>query len=202
MPVRVIPLQNIFVLGIAILLLLVVGCSGARVGVTPALEVIPTATTAVSGMALPAEPQESWVLLNGPPEDATQVEIGAEIYRLVCSTCHGDVGQGLTDEWRARVDPENQNCWQSKCHVSNHPPDGFVLPRDIPSVTGERVAARFSNALNLYQFVSVTMPYHVPGTMLDEEYWQVTAFLLALNGIEMGDTVLDASNAAEVLLQP
>src|SRR5512134_251602 len=69
----------------------------------------------------------NWLILNLPP-DATQLDYGQEIYRLVCSACHGDVGQGLTPEWRSTWAPEDQNCWKSKCHGQNHPPDGFTFP--------------------------------------------------------------------------
>jgi len=31
--------------------------------------------------------------------------------------------------------------------------------------------------------------------------WRVTAFLLELNGVELGDTILDADNAAGILLK-
>ena len=31
--------------------------------------------------------QDSWILVDLPP-DATQLQHGAEIYRLVCSACH------------------------------------------------------------------------------------------------------------------
>ncbi|MDX1435420.1 MAG: c-type cytochrome [Anaerolineales bacterium] len=182
------------------LLFVVVGCAG-QVAVTSEPDHTPVAEPLESTMALPGVQGESWVLLDGTPENATQAEVGAEIYRLVCSTCHGGSGEGLTDAWRARLAPEDQNCWQSKCHASNHPPDGFVLPREVPPVTGDRMAARFPTAQNLYDFVRLTMPYHAPGTMLDQEYWQVTAFLLSLNGIEMGETDLAPANAEQIILQ-
>jgi len=30
----------------------------------------------------------------------TQADQGAQVYWFVCMVCHGDRGQGLTDEWR------------------------------------------------------------------------------------------------------
>ncbi len=60
----------------------------------------------------------------------------------------------------------------------------------------------FDNALELYQYNKARMPWHAPGTMRDEEYWQVTAFLVELNGIELGDTILDETSAAQLSLKP
>ena len=31
-----------------------------------------------------------------------QADEGAQLYWLYCQPCHGDQGQGLTDEWRAQ----------------------------------------------------------------------------------------------------
>ena len=70
--------------------------------------------------AMASSTEESWLILPDLPPTATQADVGAEIYRLVCQDCHGNRGQGLTDEWRAEWDPEDQNCWQSKCHAPNH----------------------------------------------------------------------------------
>ena len=35
------------------------------------------------------------------PDDPELVDIGADVYYQICLACHGDWGQGLTDEWRA-----------------------------------------------------------------------------------------------------
>ncbi len=134
----------------------------------------------------PAYPNQSdsWILVDLPP-DATQLEYGAEIYRLVCSPCHAYDGSGLTDEWRATWNPEDQNCWQSKCHGYNHPSDGFYLPAS-PAVVGPIIPALFETAydLNIYHFE--TMPWHNPRSMNEKEVLAVTAFVLQLNQIDPG----------------
>src|SRR5688572_23546779 len=50
--------------------------------------------------------------LAAPPtvENPNQADEGAQLYWLHCLPCHGDQGQGLTDEWRAQYPPEDQNC--------------------------------------------------------------------------------------------
>jgi len=71
------------------------------------------------------------------PATPSQADLGAVEYWFACMVCHGDRGQGLTEEWRAASGPDDMNCWQSRCHASNHPPEGFKLPLYAPMVIGE-----------------------------------------------------------------
>jgi len=138
--------------------------------------------------------EDSWIIVD-LPEDATQLEYGAEVYRLVCKACHGDKGQGLTDDWRAQWAPQDQNCWQSKCHGGNHPPDGFYMPQ-VPKVLGQPIRG-FGTALNLYTYNHKYMPWHDRGSMTEKESWSVTAYILSINGIDPG-TELNAKTAANI----
>jgi hypothetical protein len=138
----------------------------------------------------------SWIIVD-LPVNATQLEYGTEVYRLVCKACHGDKGQGLTEDWRAQWPPEDQNCWQSKCHALNHPPDGFYMPQ-APAVVGSPVAA-LGNALNLYNYIHTSMPWHDRGSMTEKESWSVTAYILKINGIDPGPE-LNAETAAKISL--
>lgn len=152
----------------------------------------PTATP-----TLKPPPDESWVIVDLPP-DASQAQYGAEVWRLVCSACHGDRGQGLTAEWRSTWAPQDQNCWQSKCHGYNHPPDGFLLPYS-PTVVGDNVLAHYGTALDLYDYILRYMPWHDPNSLPEKDVWAVTAHVLALNGINPGPE-LDAASAARIQL--
>ena len=157
---------------------------------------------AQEGVGTPTR-EASWLILPELPETATQADYGAEIYRLVCQDCHGNVGQGLTDEWRVEAfAPEDQNCWQAKCHSGSHPIDGFVLPQYVPPVAGEMALSRFNTSLELYNFIRAAMPYHNPGSLLESEYWQLTAFLVRLNGLDPMTSPLDEARAAKLLLHP
>jgi cytochrome c5 len=139
--------------------------------------------------------EDSWIIVD-LPKDATQLEFGAEVYRLVCKACHGDKGQGLTDDWRAQWEPEDQNCWQSKCHAQyNHPPDGFYMPQ-VPAVLGQPIR-NFGTALNLYTYNHNFMPWHDRGSMTEKESWSVTAYLLKINGIDPGPD-LNVETAANI----
>ncbi len=164
----------------------------------PALAVIPPQPVATAAPTVSMPPQKSWILVNLPP-DASQLEYGAEIWRLVCSACHGDRGQGLTDQWRATWAPEDRNCWQSKCHGSNHPPDGFVLPV-APAVVGAAAISPFATAQDLHDFVQSYMPWQNPRSLTSKDSWAVTAYILKLNRMNPGPE-LSAITAADIRLR-
>lgn len=134
--------------------------------------------------------------------DLDQRQRGGEVFEQRCSTCHGDVGQGLTPDWRAKWPEAEQNCWKSKCHTHNHPPDGFLLPKYVPAVIGEGSLARFQTAEQLFTFIKTTMPYHAPGILDDDQYWAVTAFLLDAHRVPASGEVLTATTAANIRLRP
>jgi quinol-cytochrome oxidoreductase complex cytochrome b subunit/mono/diheme cytochrome c family protein len=133
------------------------------------------------------------------PLDPTQLDQGALVYWGVCMACHGDRGEGLTNEWRA-VFGEDQNCWTSKCHAANHPPQGFSIPRDRlpPPVTGLGSLTRFNTAQELYDYVVVTMPWWNPGSLTPEKAWALTAYILKMNGSLPQGIVLDATDASAI----
>jgi len=128
---------------------------------------------------------------------------GAALYRQWCSTCHGDRGQGLTEAWRATWPKEKQNCWQSRCHAGNHPPDGFSFPREVPALVGQGALIKFGSAGDLYAYTRATMPYWSPTLLSDEEYQAITTFLVEANYAEQGlEPVSLPSDLAAVSLHP
>lgn len=154
----------------------------------------PTPTTARIDMST----FDRGILLNLPP-DVSQAEFGWEVYRLICSACHAYDGTGLTAEWLASWDPADQNCWQSKCHGLNHPPDGFYLPVS-PPVVGAIIPRDFANAQELYEYNLTRMPWHDPGMMNEKEAWAVTAHILRKNGYNVPEE-LGVENAAAIDLR-
>jgi hypothetical protein len=161
----------------------------------------PPTPTPASGFTMPPQKSNGLIMPDLGP-DATQADYGYEVYRLVCKACHGDKGQGLTADWIAQWAPEDQNCWQLKCHAANHPPEGFVLPHNIPAVVGPAMTGRFANARQLHGYIAATMPWHLAGSLEPEEYWQATAYLLQMNGIDVGDETLNEENSASFKLAP
>ncbi|MGC9334841.1 MAG: hypothetical protein ACP5JJ_11870 [Anaerolineae bacterium] len=121
--------------------------------------------------------------MSDPP---TQMERGHAEYWMSCMVCHGDRGQGLTEEWRSVLDPADMNCWQSKCHAPNHPPEGFQIPRTSPLVIGPGALTGYRTAEDLFEYLRADMPWPFPGLFYDWQYWQITAYLLDANGIDQG----------------
>ncbi len=128
---------------------------------------------------------------------------GAEVFARRCSTCHGDRGQGLTDEWRATWPPTHQNCWKANCHGPQpYPENGFTLPRAVPALIGPNTLQRFATAADLYTYTRARMPFHAPGSLPEEDYRAVTAFLLQRHGIPPDGQPFDPEAARGVLLRP
>lgn len=111
---------------------------------------------------------------------------GSALYQRWCSACHGDRGQGLTEEWRSTWPQDKQNCWQSKCHASNHPPDGFIFPKTVPALIGNDTLTKFSTAQDLYVYTRATMPFWAPNLLSDEDYLAIATFLVEANFAEKG----------------
>ncbi len=132
-----------------------------------------------------------------PPTPADQ---GEQVFYKICIACHGDHGQGLTREFLQEIGLPNSNCWKSGCHGSHRPPESFAIPTVVPAVIGNNALAGFATALQLHDFIRKNMPYQAPGELTDEQYWQLTAFLLRANGIDPGTTLLDAQSAAKITI--
>jgi mono/diheme cytochrome c family protein len=128
----------------------------------------------------------------------SQADHGAQVYWLSCMPCHGDRGQGLTDEFRAAYPPEEQYCWESGCHGPNPYESGFTIPKKIPAVIGENTLAKFTDAAQLHAYIRATMPFWKPGSLAEEDAWSVTAYILRQNKLGSGTPELSASNAADV----
>lgn len=130
-----------------------------------------------------------------------QRDFGAGVYMRRCSTCHGDRGQGLTLEWRLTWPETHQNCSTPKCHGRQHPPDGFEIKDNYaPAIIGPGTLTRFRTAQALFTYISTTMPMHAPGSLTQDEYWALTAFLLAAHGVPADGVRLDSVTAGQIVL--
>jgi mono/diheme cytochrome c family protein len=139
--------------------------------------------------------------LAAPPtvENPTQADEGAQLFWLHCQPCHGDVGQGLTEDWRNQYPEEDRNCWNSGCHGNRPYENGFTLPTSVPAVTGENSLETFETVGQLYNFISAAMPYQNPGYLSEEEYLAMTAFLARAHGVWDG-TPLNPDNVGDFRL--
>lgn len=134
-------------------------------------------------------------VVSNPP---TQIEEGNLLFWGVCMACHGNEGQGLTDQWREDAFGEDKDCWVSRCHASNHPPQGFEFPHTIPAIVGGGTLGRFASARQVYDYVVAMMPWWDAGSLTPEKGWQVTAYLLELNGTLPGQMYLDGKVASAI----
>ncbi len=133
---------------------------------------IPQPTPTVDRLAIP-------VL----PENPTQVDVGRNLYYYHCMPCHGDYGQGLTDEFRHIWVEDHRNCWKGGCHGGREKDEGFPLPRAIPALN---VTARsrelFPQIDDLYEYLRRTHPPQRPGTLSEEEYRALAVYVFTLAG--------------------
>ena len=174
----------LFPLGLALLLAAFLIQGGTALSVSPQTTPMPTIDR-LAEPTLPAVP--------------SQADYGAQLYWLYCLPCHGDVGQGLTDEFRDTYPPEDNNCWARGCHGRNPYEGGFTLPTTVPKLIGSGALTKFATVANLKGFVSAAMPFEDPGVLTDDEYWQVIAFILRENGISYSGELSDF-NANQILL--
>jgi hypothetical protein len=116
------------------------------------------------------------------PPNPTQLEKGKYLFWLNCAACHGDRGQGLTEEWR-NVYVEDANCWARGCHAGHNGDKGFPIPRMVPAIiSASGDLPPFKTPEQLFEFLHTTHPPQNPGFMPDGDYWALTAYLLDQNG--------------------
>ena len=142
------------------------------------------------------------------PPNPTEYELGRNLYWHWCMTCHGDRGQGLTDEFRRAWDPEHQNCWGRGCHAG-HPGDmGFPIPTVVPALVSQSHLARFASVEELADFLQATHPPQSPGILKRKEYHAIAVFVLTPNNwqqVSPAGTAIPASTPTslpEPLQQP
>lgn len=114
-------------------------------------------------------------------EDPSEYELGRNWYWLNCMTYHGDVGQGLTDEFRAIWAEDHQNCWAHGCHAGNSGDEGFPIPRLVPALVSSTKLAKFSSEQDLFSYLKATHPPQTPGVLTDAEYLAIAGYVFSMN---------------------
>lgn len=142
------------------------------------------------------------------PEAPAQVREGAILFDHHCSACHGDTGRGFA-EAKAAFPPSDRAC--TRCHRPNNPPQmhpGAMTPRSAfdvgtpPPVLGEEATLDgFGQATALWGYLRATMPRPYPGSLEDDEYWAIVAFLAAAGGAPLPPEPLGPGNGADVRLR-
>jgi hypothetical protein len=118
-----------------------------------------------------------------PPlsENPTEYELGRNLYWHWCMTCHGDVGQGLTDEFRGIWEQDHQNCWDRGCHAGHQGDMGFPIPTIVPALVSDAHLKQFASIQELSAFLKATHPPQSPGILKDEEYHAIALFVFTMN---------------------
>jgi hypothetical protein len=133
----------------------------------------------------------------------TQGGHGHDLFYIYCMPCHGDRGQGLTDEFRNRqYPPEDTNCWKSGCHGNRPYDNGFILPKTVPALIGANTLTKFATARNMFDFMRTAMPFNKPGSLSQEQYLQLLAFLLEQNNLVPAGVQLAPDSLQQIALRP
>jgi mono/diheme cytochrome c family protein len=110
-----------------------------------------------------------------PPAD--QPTRGLVVYVNTCAGCHGENGEGDEDK-PALVGPG-------------------ALPTDPPA--GRSRQGKLVTAKDLFDYTKANMPQLSPGTLSDEQCWEVVSYLLKANSLGTGGD-LGPANAASIKL--
>jgi hypothetical protein len=124
------------------------------------------------------------------PDHPTDYELGRNWYWHYCMPCHGDKGQGLTDEWRAVWEQDHQDCWGKGCHAGERSEDSFKIPTVVPPVVSNVKLARFSSLETLYGYLKSTHPPQSPGSLEEEQYRAIAVYIFSENGRLLVDFTL------------
>jgi hypothetical protein len=124
------------------------------------------------------------------PDNPTDYELGQNWYWHYCMPCHGDKGQGLTDEWRAVWEPDHQDCWGKGCHAGERIEDSFVIPTVVPPVVSSVKLARFSSVHTLYEYLKTTHPPQNPGWLEDKQYRAIALYIFSENDRPLVESTL------------
>jgi hypothetical protein len=115
------------------------------------------------------------------PENPTELELGTNLYWHWCMPCHGDVGQGLTDEFRGIWESDHQNCWGRGCHAGHSGDMGFPIPTVVPAIVIKDKLAQFPSLQALTDYLNATHPPQHPGILEAQEYHAIASYVFTMN---------------------
>lgn len=113
---------------------------------------------------------------NLPAGSGTAAE-GQAIYEANCMVCHGPEGEGVTGATRLV---------------------GGDMQSEGPPL--KTVGSYWPHAVTIFDYVRRAMPADNPKSLSDEAVYQVTAYLLHMNGIVEREDVIDADSLPEVVM--
>lgn len=107
-----------------------------------------------------------------------QAAEGAKLYAKHCAKCHGDAGQGKKGPAIVGKD---------------------ALPLDPPAKAKVR-KTQFHTAQDVAAFVAEKMPANKPGSLTADQYYDILAFDLKANGVDVSGKKIDPTTAAQIKL--
>jgi cytochrome c len=132
--------------------------------------------TSVITVAMTAVAATSHAAEETGTEQAAQ---GGKLYADHCAKCHGAEGQG----------------------TKKAPPlvGKDALPLD-PRPSQKVRKGQFHTAQDVAQFASTKMPPKKPGSLTSEQYYDIIAFALKANGVDVSNKKIDATTTAAIKL--
>ena len=124
-----------------------------------------------------------WATTSSASDTATtgteQAAKGAKLFGKHCAKCHGNAGQG----------------------TKKAPPvvGAEALPLN-PRPTAKVRKTQFHTAQDVAAFVSTKMPANKPGSLTTDEYYDILAFDLKANGVDVSNKKIDPTTAAAIKL--
>ncbi len=113
-----------------------------------------------------------------PPGEGT-VNAGITVYKIKCAACHGETGE-------------------AKAGVKLPAP--ALVSDTAANLTPKTIGNYWPYATTLFDYIRRAMPYNQPGSLSDNEVYNVTAFLLNANKIISANITLNASNLPKVVM--
>jgi mono/diheme cytochrome c family protein len=117
-----------------------------------------------------------------PTTFTAQVTAGQALYGESCAHCHGSAGQGQPGKAPPVVGLKTG-----------------ALPLDPPPGAKYR-KTQFKTVADVAAFAVKNMPADRPGSLTEEQYWDILAFDLHANGIDLGSQKLDGALAATLTI--
>ena len=126
------------------------------------------------------------------PENPTQEELGRHVYYYNCMPCHGDHGQGLTEDWQQVWEEDHRDCWGRGCHGGAPNDEGFPLPTVIPAIIlDDDALRRYTTRQDLFSYLQSTHPPQEPGRLDDQDYQALVAYLWVENNKPLVQATLE-----------
>ncbi len=115
-------------------------------------------------------------------DNPSEFESGRYLYYFHCMPCHGDLGQGLTDDFRKIWEEDHQYCWGKGCHGGRPQDEGFPIPTYVPAIISKSDALRdYSEFSRILAYLEETHPPQSPGILSENDYSALAVFLWMSN---------------------